>query len=117
MRFMALFSVIFLVYQENNLASIYSKVFVSVLLSCFTFFILILRQLDTLNWQEQQWIWEPLISLFKELGLRPYIPEALLIQKRLNINSIKKLTSSIRVGRTKYPYPDFSDKKIEVLEL
>ena len=110
------FSVIFLVYQENKLASIYSKVFVAILLTCFTFFILILRQLDTLNWQEQKWIWKPLISLFKELEIKPYLPEAVLLQKRLNLNSIKGL-DSIRVGRFTHPYPDFSDKKIEIINL
>lgn len=110
-------SVIFLVYQENDLTHMYAKIFVAVLLSCFTFFMLILRQLDTLNWQEQKWIWEPLIILFKELEIQPYIPEDILSSKRLNLKRIKKLTSTIRVGRFKHPYPDLSDKKMDVLKL
>ena len=106
----------FLVYQETNLTSIYSKIIISLLLSCFTFFVLIIRQLDTLNWQEQRWIWEPLITLFKELELKPYVPEAVLTQNRINLKEIKNL-DSLRVGRFKHPYPDFSDKIIEIVEL
>ena len=113
--FLLLFGItIFLVYQETNLVSIYSKIIISLLLSCFTFFVLIIRQLDTLNWQEQKWIWEPLITLFKELDLTPYIPEAVLSQRRLNLKDIKNL-DSIRVGRFKHPYPDFSEKTIETI--
>lgn len=75
--------------------------------------IIVLRRLDTLKWQENSWIWVPLSNLFISLDLLPYYPYVVLHGKR-DINPEK---GKIRVCHYENPYPDMSNKKIEIVEV
>ncbi len=71
--------------------------------------LLVLRDLDTLFWKEQKWIWSPLSELFKELDLLPYYAEELVTLKRVKI----KKGSKYRTGVFKGKYPN--RKKIKTI--
>jgi len=76
-----------------------------------TLLVLVLRDLDQLYWKEQKWIWDPLIDLFHELDLLPYFPDDVFVRKRVKLQSGLKY----RVGKYAHPYPDMTNKKIEVV--
>jgi len=73
-------------------------------------FLLILRDLDTLIWKEQKWIWDPLEQVFQELDLIPYYPEPVISSKRV----ILKKGVKRRIVYYPHPYPNFSGKKVKI---
>jgi len=73
--------------------------------------LMILKQFDSLNWKEQSWIWQPLTELFLELDLVPYIPQPVLASHR----SLLQKGITYRVAIYPNPYPDFKNKKIEII--
>lgn len=72
--------------------------------------LLVLRDLDTLFWKEQKWIWDPLAELFKELDLLPYYAEELVELKRVKIKKGEKY----RIGLFKGEYPNRKKIKIKI---
>jgi len=88
------------------------SVLITVLLgSSLVLFLLILRNLDNLHWKEDSWIWNPLTELFVEMGLTPYIPKGV-IERGMKL----KKGITYRVVEYSHLYPDFSDKKIKIIE-
>lgn len=95
----------------NNNSTI--SVLITVLLgTSLILFLSILRKLDNLRWKEESWIWNPLIQLFIELGLSPYIPKSVLDKRGLKL----KKGITYRIVRYPSPYPDFSDKTIKIIK-
>ncbi|MFH1452080.1 MAG: hypothetical protein ABIF88_02825 [archaeon] len=79
--------------------------------------LLILRDLNNLEWQEDKWIWVPLTDLFTELDLRPYINKADLPKRNLKVNKIMKGVKEYRLVTFPHKYPDMSGKKIEIVKV
>jgi hypothetical protein len=113
---LVLFCVILFVVFHENIGSFISILVVSVISSALVLSLLILRRLDTLQWQEQKWIWEPLAELFQDLDLVPYFPNVLFSENRVNIKKIENLKEA-RVAHYKYPYPNLKGKKIKTVHL
>jgi len=89
----------------------FPSVVISVILSTSAImFMLILRDLNTLEWKEQRWIWDPLEGLFKELGLLPYYPKEAVDSGRIIIPK----GSTYRLSDI--AYPDMSTKKVTVVQ-
>lgn len=103
-----IFSALF--YMNNDLL-IY-KAIVVILSTAIVLLLLILKDLNDLRWKEQYWVWEPLFELFNEMDLKPYIPG-----KELFSRIKLKKGFTYRVANYPHPYPDFTDKKIELLEV
>ena len=74
-----------------------------------------ISDLDSLRWQEKNWIWEPMSALFIALGLEPYYPDVLIVKKRVSKTFLQNY-KSYRLGHYQFPYPDFSGKTIETVE-
>ncbi|MBU0466591.1 MAG: hypothetical protein KJ718_05410 [Nanoarchaeota archaeon] len=88
-----------------------TSVFISILLATFgVIFLLIIRELDSLMWKEQKWIWDPLEQLFNELDLLPYYPAEVILNGRV------KVKKGVRRRIAYYPklYLDFTGKKVKV---
>jgi hypothetical protein len=94
--------------NSGTLSSIVLTVLLSVTL---TLIVLVLRDLDQLYWKEQRWIWNPLTDLFQQLDLLPYFPSSVIERKRVILIS----GLSYRIARFPRPYPDMTDKKIEII--
>lgn len=109
------FSLIFF-FNANNLIS---NIIISLLCTALCLLLFVLRDLDRLEWQEQNWIWKPLSNLFIELKLMPYFPEAVFENKRLALSQVKKWDKieKIRIAHYPNPYPDMKGKRIEILKL
>jgi|GEM_PF-739461 len=73
-----------------------------------------ISDLDSLKWQEQNWIWEPLSALFVALGLEPYFPDITITQNRIPASLLAKL-KSYRVGHHPSEYPVVNDRTIETV--
>lgn len=106
------FSLIFY-FNTNNLSSI---IVVSLLCTSLTLLLFVLKDLDSLEWQEQNWIWEPLSNLFTELDLLPYFPEAVFDSGRLSKKFLSKW-KKVRIAHYPSPYPSMDGKKIEVFAI
>ena len=74
-----------------------------------------ISDLDSLRWQEKNWIWEPMSALFIALGLSPYFPDVLIIKKRVSKSFLQNY-QSYRLGHYQFPYPDLTDKTIEIVK-
>ena len=98
-------------YLNNN--SPFSIIIVVLLSSASVMFLLIIRDLDTLRWKEEQWIWDPLDQLFEELNLLRYYPEQVLQSRRTHI----KKGTRVRSAHYPYPYPDFRKKEVKVVRI
>jgi hypothetical protein len=94
--------------NTNTLVSIIIVVLLSLTLSIFT---LILRDLNTLFWKEQTWIWDPLIDLFRDIGMLPYFSEADVKSKRVKVPK----GTIYRSAKFPHPYPDITDKTVEIV--
>jgi hypothetical protein len=103
-------------FNTNNLASI---VIISLLGVALSLLLFVLRDLDKLEWQEQNWIWKPLANLFIELNLLPYFPSDVFDRGRLSLKQVKKWDKlkKIRIAHYPKPYPDMTGKKIEIVQL
>ncbi len=106
-----------LLYTNEN--SVISVIITSLLGTALSLLLFVLKDLDSLGWQEQNWIWEPLSRLFTELDLLPYYPEDLFKQGRLRIKDIEQVVGvkEVRIAHYPHKYPDFRDKKIEIVNL
>ncbi len=95
--------------NDGSLVSIATSALLSV---ASVVIVLVLRDLDSLRWKEQAWIWEPLESLFKSLELLPYYPKELVHGHRI------KLFKGDRIRVATYPkgYPSMSGKVVEEIE-
>jgi hypothetical protein len=103
-----------LFYINNN--SILSVLAVSFISASLILLLLVLRDLNSLEWQEQEWIWEPLSDLFTELDLIPYFPAEIFKQRRVKIEGIKGL-SKARLAYYPKPYPNMEGKTIKIVAL
>lgn len=100
-------TVVFIVFYIND--GSLSFMIISVLISTASVMLLLLvRELDSLRWKEQKWIWEPLEDVFSDLGLLPYYPEEVLRSDRVT----PKKGTKVRIAYYPKPYPDFSGKKV-----
>jgi hypothetical protein len=97
------------VINNNSIISIVTTI---LLASSLSLLLLILKEMDNLTWKEDFWIWGPLTQLFIELDLIPYIPKDVIKSRGYELK--KGLT--YRVVDCPNPYPDFSDKKIEIVK-
>lgn len=75
--------------------------------------ILVLKELNNLTWQENDWIWQPLHNLFIDLDLLPYYPEMVIDQRRARVAP----GSEVRICHYNKPYPDMSDNEVHVMTL
>ena len=107
------FATIFCLIYIND-RSIASLILIPILETVITIIFITIYDLDSLRWQEQNWIWQPLSILFTTLKLLPYFPNDVISKKRV---SNKLLTSipSYRVAHYKSFCPDNSDKIIEIV--
>ncbi len=105
--------ILFCLFYVND-GSFISVLVVAFLSTSLVLLLLVLYDLDTLLWQERNWIWEPLSALFVELDLIPYFPEPVI--KRINLKKIEDL-KKIRIAIYPKPYPDMSGKKVRVVKL
>jgi uncharacterized membrane protein YqaE (UPF0057 family) len=109
--------IIFCIFYLKN-PSITSNIVVAIISATIVLLILVLHQLDTLSWQEENWIWIPLTNVFRELGLIPYFPGDIFEDKRLAIEKIKKWGNINQIRIAQYPnYPDRTGKIVEVVKL
>lgn len=107
--------IIFCLFYINN-NSLISIIVIPFLSTALVLLILVLEQLDSLKFQEQNWIWEPLSQLFLELDLLPYFPDAIFKQNRIKMKSLKKF-GKLRIAHYPNPYPNMAGKKIEIVKL
>lgn len=89
---------------------------VSILSTAIVLLLFVLEELDSLTWQEKNWIWQPLSQLFLDLDLVPYFTKDIFEEGRIDINKMKNL-KKIRVATYAKPYPDMTGKKIEIFNL
>ena len=108
-------TIIFCLFYFND-GSIVSVIITALVSTSLFFLLLILRELDTLQWQERRWIWRPISLLFLELDLIPYFPEDLFKDGRIKSKHISYL-QKVRIARYPNPYPDMSGKTVEVVEV
>jgi len=94
--------------NTNTLSSVSIIVLLAVALITL---ILVLRDLDSLFWKEQVWIWDPLTDLFKEIDMLPYFPGEVIKSKRITLPK----GVSYRLAKYAHPYPDISGKTIEIV--
>lgn len=73
--------------------------------------LVLLQHLDEFRWQEGEAIWNPLHNLFLALDLLPYYPLDAVRTGRLD-----PPTGRVRFVDYPHPYPDMSDKTIEVVD-
>lgn len=100
-----LFSIFYI--NDNSLPSIITAVLLS---TSSVMFLLIMRDLDSLYWKEQKWIWDPLEQLFGELDLLPYYPDEVIDRKRVKL----KKGTKIRIASYPQPYPDHTGKTVKI---
>jgi uncharacterized membrane protein YqaE (UPF0057 family) len=102
--------------NTNSLSSI---VTISILCTALVLLLFVLKDLDSLAWQEDNWIWQPLTSLFIELNLLPYYPDALFSHGRLKLEEVKKWDkiTEARIAHYPNPYPNLEGKTIEIVKL
>lgn len=77
--------------------------------------IYVLRDINNLGWQEENWIWNPLIDLFQELDLPPYLLAVLFRNGRLDKKKLN-LPKEYRLVEYAHPYPDISDKTVTLIK-
>jgi hypothetical protein len=108
----ALLVVILLCLFFLNTNTFFASIVVSLLATASVMLLLILHDLETFAWKEQTSIWEPIGREFEELGLLPFYPRGVIIDKRIIPRKGK-----IRIATYPHPYPDISDKIIEITEV
>ena len=79
--------------------------------------LLILRDLNRLKWQEDRWIWKPLLELFIELDLEPYILQRVVKEGHLKVKDLLKKTNKYRLVSFPNKYPNISGKKVDLVNL
>jgi hypothetical protein len=109
---LGLFSVIVYFIFNLNITGFIGDLFVAVSVSSLSMILIILSRFNNLSWREDIWIWKPLTYTFLQLGLKSYYGDFLVKQKRVRMpNDIE-----YRMAHYAHPYPDFSDKKVEIVK-
>jgi hypothetical protein len=88
----------------------FSIVLVVLLSTTLITIILVLRDLDSLYWKEQKWIWDPMIDTFHEIDRLPYFPQEDIDLKRIKVPKGLKYRSA----QFPRPYPDLTGKKVKI---
>jgi hypothetical protein len=73
--------------------------------------VVLLRKLDLLRWHEVSSIWEPTTRLFRSMGLHPYVPRQVIIDRRYRPSGL------VRVVDYPDPYPNRSTKIVTLEDL
>jgi hypothetical protein len=94
--------------------SVISLIVIPLLASVLGLLMFILQDFSNLTWGESTWIWRPISRLFLDLGLKPYMPEAVL-KGRVSKRLINNLTV-YRVGTFPNKYPNMKGKKIVTIK-
>jgi hypothetical protein len=90
------------------------SILISILMASTAFtFVMILQELNSLQWKNNKWVWDDLTTLFKELELLPYYPKEIIDSGKYTIQSGNK----VRIVTYPHQYPDNSDKRIEIIEV
>ena len=92
-----------------------SLVTIPFLCTALLLFLLFLKELETLQWQEQNWIWGPLSELFIELDLPPYFPEPLFQANRMDLKYINTL-KEYRLACFPQGYPNKEGKYVKLIK-
>ena len=74
---------------------------------------IVLWQLDTLKWQAERWIWQPLHDLFLSMDLVPYYPGPVIAYGEVHLKKGEK----IRIARYLHKYPDISNKTVQEITI
>ncbi len=111
-----IFFVLIFYFNTNDAVSI---IIISVVCTALCLLMFVLSDLNKLEWQEENWIWNPLSSLFVELDLIPYFPADVFDSRRLSFQQVKKWAkvSKIRIAHYPHLYPDMRGKTIEIIKL
>jgi len=94
--------------NDNSITSIGITILVSTVNIAL---IIIIRSLDELMWKEEKWTWEPLIQVYEEIDLTPYVPEPCVREGRIVLKKGKKY----RVAEYPHHYPNMSGKKVNIV--
>ncbi|MBU0975467.1 MAG: hypothetical protein ABIE03_00055 [Patescibacteria group bacterium] len=103
--------ILFCLFYIND-STIISILLTTMLSTASAIMLLTLYDLDSLRWQEQYRIWDPLQRLFREMNLLPYYPDAAIASGR-----IRPLKGKVRIAHYPNKYPDMSGKEIEETEI
>lgn len=106
--------IIVCVYSLND-GSVLLLVTTPLLSTAIVLLLYVLRDINSLRWQEENWIWNRLIDLFEELDLPPYLIGVLFRNHRLNRKKLN-LPNVYRVVEYPHPYPNFDDKKVTLVK-
>ena len=66
--------IIFILYRMSD-PNILSSLELTILAGSSFLLVLILRDINNLKWQKQEWTWDPLFDLFVSMGMIPYFPK------------------------------------------
>ena len=102
--------ILFSIFYIND-GSIPSIIITVLLSTASVMLLLLIRDLDSLMWKEQMWIWAPLNQLFEELDLLPYYAEPIIATGRVKFKKGHK----IRVAYYPHPYPDMRGKTVKTV--
>jgi len=100
-----------LFYINNN--SVFSILIIVLLSTTLLTLLLFLRDIDALYWKEQEWIWDPLTTVFEELELPPYFADEVIVLERVKPN----LGLKCRIAIYPHKYPNMEDKEVRVMTL
>jgi len=99
-----------------NNQSIESVLILSIFTSAIALLFFILKEIESLEWQESEWIWGPLANLFEELELLPYFPEDVIDKQRVKVSNLTN-SKKIRIANYPFPYPNMKNKKISIISI
>lgn len=89
------------------------SILITILLSTISVVMLyILYDLESLKWQYEGRIWNPLQDTFREFDLMPYYPRNVILEGMLN-----QAKGEIRVAFYPSKYPEMGDKKVEIIDV
>ncbi|MBT3985696.1 hypothetical protein HOD38_02665 [archaeon] len=93
-----------------NTNTFFSILLVVLLSTTLVTIVMVLRDLDSLFWKEQKWVWDPAIDMFNEIGTLPYIPQVCIDIKRVKVEKGLKYRSA----DYPHPYPNMKGKKVKI---
>ena len=103
-----------LLYVNNS--DLLSVFVIPILCLTLVLLLLIVRDLNGLRWQEDRWIWAPLMELYTELDLLPYVIDNVINDKRLRISEVLKYSKKYRLASFPNKYPDNTGKTIVIID-
>jgi len=102
--------ILFSVFYINN-GSIPSIIITVLLATASVMLLLLIRDLDSLYWKEQKWMWDPLQQVFTEMDLLPYYADDIIKTGRVKLEKGAK----VRIAHYPHPYPDISGKTVKTV--